>query len=97
MQFISIARRRTESFPPEAFEKLLEPEAEKVRELYAKGIVRAVWSRDDVLGAVMLLEAPSREALDAELATLPLGVAGMLEVTVIPVKGYRGFGPRAVT
>jgi muconolactone delta-isomerase len=97
MQFISIARRRTESFTPEAFEPLLEPEAEKVRELYARGVVRAVWSREDVLGAVMLLEASSREALDAELATLPLSAAGMLEITVMPIKAYRGFGPRVVT
>ncbi len=97
MQFVSIARRRTESYPPEAFEALLEPEAEKVRELYAKGMVRAVWSREDVLGAIMLLEASSREELDAELALLPLAAAGMLEITVIPIKGYRGFGPRATS
>ncbi len=95
MQFLSIARRRVESFPQETFDKLLEPEAERVRTLYQQGIVRSIWSRDDVLGAVMLLEAPSREELDAALNSLPRAAAGMREITVIPLRGYRGFGPRA--
>ena len=87
-------RRRTESFTQDEFDKLLEPEAECVRSLYSKGVVRQIWSREDVLGAVMLVEAESREELDATLAVLPLNAAGMLEATIIPVKGYRGFGPR---
>ena len=89
-----VMRRRVEAFPQEAFDKLLEPEAECVRTLYSKGIIRSIWSREDVLGAVMIVEAASREELDASLAQLPLNAAGMLEATVIPMKGYRGFGPR---
>lgn len=94
MQFLTIARRRTEAFTAEQFDALLEPEAEAVRRGYAQGLVRHVWSREDVLGACMLLEADSRETVDAYLAELPLGAAGMLELTVIPLRGYRGFGPR---
>ena len=42
-----------------------------------------------------LQEAASREELDASLGLLPLNAAGMLEATIIPMKGYRGFGPRS--
>ena len=95
MQFLCLMRRRVESFTQEQFDNLLEPEAECVRTLYSKGIVRQIWSREDVLGAVMLVEAASREELDASLALLPLNAAGMLEATIVPMKGYRGFGPRS--
>lgn len=88
-------RRRTESFPQEAFDKLLDPEAEYVRAMYIKGVVRQIWSREDVLGAVLHVEAASREELDQFMNGLPLNAAGMLEATVIPMKGYRGFAPRA--
>jgi muconolactone delta-isomerase len=96
MQFISILRRRTEEFSDEEFAPLLEPEAEAVRKLYAHGIVRNIWSRDDKLGAVTLIEADSlieaREIVDS----FPLAQRGMLELeALIPLRGYRGFGPRS--
>jgi muconolactone delta-isomerase len=94
MQFMCVMRRRVEMFSQEEFQKLLDPEAEYVRKLYSQGIVRQIWSREDVLGAVILAEAGSREELDAALAQLPLNAAGMLEATIIQMKGYRGFGPK---
>jgi hypothetical protein len=64
--------------------------------LYAAGFIRQVWQRGDVGGACLLAEADGEEAVRATLATLPLVKAGMLEiVAVIPLKPYRGFGPRA--
>lgn len=89
-------RRLTEKFSQEAFDTMLEPEAEYVRAMYIKGVVRQIWSREDVLGAVLHVEAASREELDQFLSGLPLNAAGMLEVTIIPMKGYRGFAPRSI-
>jgi hypothetical protein len=94
MQVLVVVRRRTEAFSQEAFEALLEPEAEMLRTLYAEGIVRHAWSRTDVLGACLMLESASIEDAQAAFARLPLAAAGMLESQFIPLRGYRGFGPR---
>jgi uncharacterized protein YciI len=91
MQFLSISRRRTELFGPEEFDKRLDAEAQRVRELYGEGTVRIIWSRGDVPGAVMLLEADSLEDAQSAVGSLPLAQAGMLEVQIIPLKGYRAF------
>ena len=95
MQFLTIVRRRTEAFSDEEFAPLLEPEAEAIRILYAQGIVRNIWSREDKLGAVTLIEAESLEHAQSIVQTFPLMQRGMLEVELlIPLRGYRGFGPR---
>jgi hypothetical protein len=94
MQILAVCRRRTESFTPEQFAALLDDEAEGVRSLYAIGTVRAAWSREDVLGACLLLEAQDVEAARAALCALPLYSREMLDVEFIPMRGYRGFGPR---
>lgn len=93
MQFLAVVRRLTESFPQSAFDALLDDEAQGVRRLYTEGIVRSAWSRDDVLGACLLIEADSREHAESALATLPLFRHNMVECEVIPIRGYRGFGP----
>lgn len=93
MQFISISRRRTEAFPPEAFEALLDAEGLRVRELYAEGTVRQLWGRGDVPGAIMLLEAADEAAARAALGSLPLAQREMLEVQLVPLRPYRAFCP----
>ena len=94
MQFMAVVRRRTESFTDEQFAEVLGPEAERIRELYRDGIVRAIYSRGDVLGAVLLLEAPDEATAHGALATVPLNALGMLEIQqFIPLKPYRGFAP----
>jgi muconolactone delta-isomerase len=95
MQFLAVVRRLTESFAQSAFDALLDEEAEGVRRLYAEGVVRSAWSREDVLGACLLLEADSREHAESALMTLPLFLRNMVEYQIIPVRGYRGFGPRS--
>jgi muconolactone delta-isomerase len=96
MQFIALLRRLTERFSDADFAPLLEPEAERARVLYAEGIARQIWSRGDVPGACVMIEAADEAAARASLATLPLLAAGMLELTaLVPLKPYRGFGPRA--
>lgn len=93
MQFLAVVRRLTESFPKEAFDVLLDDEAEGVRRLYAEGVIRIAWSREDVLGACLLLEADSREHAESALATLPLFHHKMVEYQLVPLRGYRGFCP----
>jgi hypothetical protein len=94
MQILAVIRRRTEAFSEEQFAALLEPEAEMLRTLYAEGIVRSAWSRGDVLGACLMMERDSTEDAQAAFLRLPLAAAGMLEAQFIPLRGYRGFGPR---
>lgn len=95
MQFVSIVRRRIEDFSDDAFAPLLEPEAEAIRVLYAQGKVRNIWTREDVPGAVTLLEADSLAQAREIVDSFPLMRKGMLELeSLIPLRGYRGFGPR---
>ena len=93
-QFIALVARDYEGFSEDDFAPLLEPEAERARELYAEGTVRAIWGRLDVKGAVLQLEAASLEEAQAALDTLPIVRAGMMKITLVPLTGYRGFGPR---
>jgi len=94
MQVLMIARRRLEAFGEDEFTPLLEPEAEAVRVLFAKGIVRAAWTREDIPGACLLMEVTSVEEAREHLNTAPLVARGMIEAQFIPLRGYRGFGPR---
>ena len=96
MQVLAICRRKTEVFSEAEFAALLEPEAENARVLYAQGIVRSAWSREDVLGACLLLEVESLARAEEVMATFPFAAAGMLEVQLIGLRGYRGFGPRSI-
>ena len=93
MQFLTISRRRTDAFPPEAFTpELTGGEAQRVRELYAAGILRQVWKRADMPGAAILWEAASESEVRDAIATLPLARAGMLElVSLLPLEPYPGF------
>jgi hypothetical protein len=93
MMIYMVARRRTEAFSESAFAELLDDEARAVRALYAEQHVRAAYSRQDVLGAVLVWEAASVAEAEGLAQRLPLAARGMLELTWIPVQGYRGFGP----
>jgi len=87
-------RRRTEAFSNEEFERYLDDEAEAVRAMYIARSVRDIWSRDDVLGAVLMLEADSLQEAEQLVASLPLMRRGMLDCErLVPLRGYRGFGP----
>jgi muconolactone delta-isomerase len=94
MQFMSISRRRTDAFPPEAFTpQLVAGETQRVRQLYADGILRQVWKRADTAGACILWEAGSEAEVRAAIASLPISQAGMLElVALVPLEPYPGFG-----
>lgn len=96
MQFLVLTRRKTELFPAEAWTaELLASESQRVRELYAAGIVRNIWRRKDMPGAAILFEAASQEEVQAAVASLPLAMQGMLEMAALTeLEPYPGFGPR---
>ena len=93
MQFLSISRRRTDTFPPEAFtSELSAREAQRVKALYAAGLLRHVWKRGDAGGAVILWEAAGEVEVRAALESLPIYQAGMLEIAaLVPLEPYPGF------
>ena len=91
MKFLAITRRRIEQFTEAEFEGALGPEAEAVRAAYARGEVREVYSRGDVPGAVLVLEAADNEAAWAIVEAFPFARAGMMDVDVVPLKPYRAF------
>ena len=94
-QFIAIVRRDLEKFSEADFAPLLEPEAERAREMYAAGTVRTIYGRKDVPGAVLIIEAPDMAGARAALDSLPLVAKGMLPVEhFFEIGPYRGFGPR---
>lgn len=94
MQFFVISRRRTEAFGEEDFEKVIPLETERVRKLYADGVVRQIWLRGDLPGACFVVEAASLDDAQAVVAALPMATSGLSEFEVIPLQPYRGFGPR---
>ena len=93
MQFLSMSRRRTDAFPPEAFTaELALQEAQRVKELYATGILRQIWLRGDMPGAVIQWEAANEQEVRDAIGSLPIFKAGMLElVALAPLKPYPGF------
>jgi len=94
MQFLSISRRRTDQFPSEAFTpELMARESQRVKALYASGVLRQIWKRGDIPGAAILWEAPSEAEVHATIASLPIFQAGMLEIlALVPLEPYPGFG-----
>ena len=96
MQFLVLSRRRTDVFPPEAWTpELIEAEGQRVRELYMAGIIRTIWRRKDVAGAVIVMEVASEEEAREAVASLPLAKRDMLEVvTLTQLEPYPGFAPR---
>jgi len=96
VQFLSVSRRRTDAFPAEAWTpELVAAEGQRVRELYAAGVVRTIWRRQDMPGAAMILEAASEAEARAALESLPLAQKGMLEIVVFTeLEPYPAFGPR---
>lgn len=95
MQFLSISRRKTDTFPAEAFTpELIGREAARVKELYADGMLRHIWGRGDAGGAVILWEAASEAEVRGACESLPIFQAGMLAIDrLVPLKPYAGFGP----
>jgi muconolactone delta-isomerase len=95
LQFLTLSRRRTDAFPSEAFTpELIAQEAQRVKEMYATGLLRQIWKRGDSPGAAIIWETSSESEVRDAVATLPIYKAGMLELTaILPLEPYAGFGP----
>jgi muconolactone delta-isomerase len=64
-----------------------------VRVLYRDGVVRAIWTRKDAAGAVMLIEALDETTARQAVGSLPLAQREMLEVQIVPLGPYPAFFP----
>jgi len=91
MQFIVITRRRTDRFTDAEFAEFLGPEIDRARALYAEGAFRAIYSRGDLPGAVIVLEAPGPDEAAALMGSLPFAQREMMEYEIVPLKPYHGF------
>ena len=91
MKFLAVTRRHTDRFSQAEFAEHLPAEADQARANYASGVFREIYSRGDIPGAVIVIEAPDLEAAAALVAALPLSQQAMMEVEVIPLRPYRGF------
>ena len=96
MQFLVLTERLTEKFPePEWTPERLAAEGQRVRELYAAGIVRQIWRRKDRPGAALILEAPGEPEVREAINSLPLAQLGMIWFPIVTaLDPYPAFGPR---
>ena len=96
MQFLVLTERFTDKFPAEAWKpELLEAEGQRVRELYAAGLLRSAWRRKDKPGATLILEATSEAEVRQAIGSLPLAKLGMIGFPLVTEhEPYPGFGPR---
>jgi muconolactone delta-isomerase len=92
MQFLSISNRR-DGVTESDCAGLLEQEIHRARVLYSQGFIRQVWHRWDKPGACLLWEAEREEQVRELLDTLPFAQARLVDVVVIPLKPWGGFGP----
>ena len=96
MQFLVLTERKTDQFPAaEWTPERLAAEGQRVRELYAAGIVRSIWRRKDRPGAALLIEASSEAEAREAIESLPLAKLGMISFPVVTeLEPYPAFGPR---
>lgn len=93
MQFLTISRRRQLGGMKD--DDLSLAEVQRARTLYSEGRIRQLWHRADGSGACVLWEAESEGDLRQMLASLPFVQAELVDVSVVALQPYRGFGPRS--
>ena len=96
MQFLVLTERLMEKFPEaEWTAERIAAEGQRVRELYAAGVVRQIWRRKDRPGAAIILEAPGEAEAREAVESLPLAKLGMIWFPMITaLEPYPAFGPR---
>jgi muconolactone delta-isomerase len=95
MQFLTLSRRKESVEAPG--DELVEAEVQRARVLYAQGYMRQLWHRADGPGACVLWEVEDEARLWELLKSLPFFQAGMVEVSVIPLRPWAGFGPEKIS
>ena len=91
MQFLMIATITPDS-PKKEVVAQIRQEALAAWRLWEQEIVRSVYYKADMSGAVMIMEADSVEEIEEALDTLPMIHAGLLSTEIIPLKAYTGWG-----
>ncbi|MFC3076039.1 muconolactone Delta-isomerase family protein [Shinella pollutisoli] len=91
MQFLVLTRRKTEAFTTADFAEKFDAEVARARELYGEQFTRQIWHRADGSGACQIVEAPDEQTVADRINTLPFARAGMLDITIVPLKPYAGF------
>lgn len=71
---------------------LLHEEQTHARKAYMDGSIRQIWLQSPGPGAVALLEANSLDDARRVALSFPLAQAGLLNVNVIALTPYAGFG-----
>lgn len=94
MQFMVLSSRNTGQYEEADFEAVIPAETQRVRQLYADEVVRQIWLRGDRPGACFVVEAADEDAARSTVDALPMAQSGLSEFTIIPLRPYRGFGPR---
>lgn len=94
MKIIGIATRSPDH-TAEQFAPHLQEESQYAMNMYAKEVIREIYSRRDGKGAVLVLEAESEEKAREVVDNLPLVKLGMLSVELYPVQPYRAFAALA--
>lgn len=95
MQFLMIG-----NLPPDALDssrhpdikRLLQEEQAHAKKSYMDGSIRQIWLQSPGPGAIALLEANSIEDARKFALSFPLAQAGLLNVNVIALTPYAGFG-----
>jgi uncharacterized protein YciI len=72
--------------------QLLEEEKAHARKAYLEGSIRQMWLQSPGLGAVAIIEANSLEDAERLGKGFPLAKAGLLDVKIIGIVPYTGFG-----
>lgn len=90
MQFVSISQLRS-GLSEADYAALVEGEIRQARILYAEGFIRQIWHRADVRGACLLWEADSEQRVRNMLQTFSFVQAGIVEISLVPLKPYAGF------
>jgi muconolactone delta-isomerase len=95
MQYLVLISRSEAASSVSLQKQDVEAEAEFVRQLYAKGIVRQIWLKAEG-GACMISEADDEAGLRQLLSELPLVKSGFLaQPQISQLRAYSGFGPRS--
>ena len=95
MQFLTLSQRAERVEAPD--NELVEAEVQRARVLHAQGYMRRLWHRADGPGACVLWEVEDEGRLWELLKSLPFLRAGVVEVSVIPLRPWAGFGPEAIS
>jgi hypothetical protein len=76
---------------PEQFGPHLKPEAARVWDLYAAGVIREAYFDTSRHVAVLMLECVDVDAAQVALDSLPLVRAGLIRFDLYPLTAYTGF------